>query len=135
MSVCQDRFDSAGMHHSSGTDRIGMLHHVVIVGGVVSLSFILNVAFVLLLLIIAGHPLTLRELMLLLLLGEKSLMTFNPNVKLVLLAQILLLRFKNDLLCAVELLFLSEGEGFLSLGALLDFQFFGWDGARLVTLA
>ena len=94
MSVCQDRFDSAGMHHLSGTDRISMLRYVVVVRGVVVLSFILNIAVVLLLLIIAGHPLTLRELMLLLLLllGEKSLMPSNPNVKLVLLSQILMLR-------------------------------------------
>ena len=93
MSVCQDRFDSAGMHHLSGTDRIGMLRYVVVVGGVVVLSFILNIAVILLLLlIIASHPLTLRELMLLLLLGEKSLMPCNPNVKLVLLSQILMLR-------------------------------------------
>ena len=55
------------MHHLSGTDRIGMLRYVV-VGGVVVLSFILNIAVILLLLlIIASHPLTLRELMLLLL--------------------------------------------------------------------
>ena len=80
------------MHHLSGTDRIGMLRYVV-VGGVVVLSFILNIAVILLLLlIIASHPLTLRELMLLLLLGEKSLMPCNPNVKLVLLSQILMLR-------------------------------------------